>query len=95
MLAQHGVPRSVHTSPRIERMASLGLYDDQERGVMRTTDPALRARDQERDGVRAEVVYGILLTVESLGDPEASAVVVRAYNDWLGEFCRKMPGRFF
>ena len=90
----HGVPRSVHTSPRIERMAAQGLYDDAERGVMRTTDPELRAKDQARDGVAAEVVYGILLTVESMADPEAAAVVVRAYNEWLGEFCRKVPGRF-
>jgi predicted TIM-barrel fold metal-dependent hydrolase len=90
----HGAPRALHSSPRIERMAAEGLYDDQARGVMRTAIPELRAKDQERDGVVAEVVYGILLTVESLGDPEAAAVVVRAYNDWLGEFCRKLPGRF-
>jgi predicted TIM-barrel fold metal-dependent hydrolase len=61
---------------------------------MRTTIPELRAKDQELDGVVGEVVYGILLTVESMGDPEAAAVVVRAYNDWLAEFCRKVPGRF-
>jgi predicted TIM-barrel fold metal-dependent hydrolase len=90
----HGAPKSVHTSPRIERMAAEGLYADQARGVMRTTTPELRARDQDRDGVVGEVIYGILLTVESLRDPEAAAVVVRAYNDWLADFCRKLPGRF-
>jgi predicted TIM-barrel fold metal-dependent hydrolase len=90
----HGVPREKHTSPRIERMAAEGLYDDQARGVMRTAIPELRAKDQELDGVVGEVIYGILLTVESLGDPEAAAVTVRAYNDWLAQFCRKLPGRF-
>ena len=90
----HGAPRSRHTSPRIERMAEQGLYEDQERGVMRTTIPELRAKDMELDGVVGEVLYGILLTVESLKDPEAAGVVVRAYNDFLAEFCRKLPGRF-
>jgi predicted TIM-barrel fold metal-dependent hydrolase len=90
----HGVPRSKHTSPRIERMAAEGLYEDQARGVMRTTIPDLRAKDMERDGVVGEVIYGILLMASSLKDPEAAAVVVRAYNDFLADFCRKLPGRF-
>jgi len=90
----HGAPQSKHTSPRIERMAAEGLYEDQARGVMRTTIPELRAKDMERDGVVGEVIYGILLLASSLKDPEAAAVVVRAYNDFLAEFCRKLPGRF-
>jgi predicted TIM-barrel fold metal-dependent hydrolase len=90
----HGAPRSFHTSPRIERMAAEGLYDDQARGIMRTTIPELRAKDQDRDGVSGEVVYGILLTANNLKDPEAAAVVVRAYNDFLARFCAALPGRF-
>jgi predicted TIM-barrel fold metal-dependent hydrolase len=93
-IGAHGAPRGYHTNPRIERMAAEGIYDDQARGVMRTAIPELRAKDQERDGVSAEVVYGILLTIDGLGDPEAASVAVRAYNDWLAEFCRKLPGRF-
>ena len=90
----HGAPISKHTSPRIERMAGEGLYEDQDRGVMRTTIPELRAKDMERDGVVGEVIYGILLVANNLKDPEAAAVVVRAYNDFLSEFCKKLPGRF-
>jgi predicted TIM-barrel fold metal-dependent hydrolase len=90
----HGAPLSKHTSPRIERMAAEGLYEDQARGVMRTTIPELRAKDMERDGVVGEVVYGILLLANSIEDPEVAALVVRAYNDFLAEFCQKLPGRF-
>ncbi len=90
----NGSPMSKHTSPRIERMAEKGLYEDQARGVMRTTIPELRAKDMEGDGVVGEVIYGILLVASSLKDPEAAAVVVRAYNDFLAEFCNKLPGRF-
>ena len=45
---------------RADRMAQTGLYADQDRGVMRTTDPRLRIEDQDRDGVSGEVIYGIL-----------------------------------
>ena len=90
----HGAPQSKHTSPRIERMAAEGLYEDQARGVMRTTIPELRAKDMERDGIVGEVIYGILLLANTLREPEIAAVVVRAYNDFLAEFCNKLPGRF-
>ena len=41
-------------------MASTGLYDDGKSGIRRLTDPELRLKDQDRDGVQAEVLYGIL-----------------------------------
>src|SRR3989449_8004093 len=37
------------------RSASTGLYEDGKRGIRRLTDPELRLRDQERDGVQTEV----------------------------------------
>ena len=64
-IGPHGAPLAEHTSPRIERMAAEGLYEDQARGVMRTTIPELRAKDMERDGVVGEVIYGILLMASS------------------------------
>jgi hypothetical protein len=51
------VPGEIHRS---DRMASTGLYDDGRKGIRRLTDPELRLKDQERDGVQAEVLYGIL-----------------------------------
>src|SRR5262249_8778905 len=51
------VPGKIHRS---DRMATTGLYEDGKRGIRRLTDPELRLKDQERDGVQAEVLYGIL-----------------------------------
>ncbi len=82
------VPGQIHRS---DRMASTGLYDDGRRGIRRLTDPDLRLRDQERDGVQAEVLYGILGISDRLQDPEAAVEMMRIYNEWLADFCRPIP----
>lgn len=51
------VPGIIHRS---DRMASTGFYDDGKKGIRRLTEPTLRLGDQDRDGVQAEVLYGIL-----------------------------------
>lgn len=84
------VPGVIHRS---DRMASTGLYDDGRKGIRRLTEPALRLEDQDRDGVQAEVLYGILGSSGRLGDPEAAVEVLRIYNDWLHDFCRAAPDR--
>lgn len=78
------IPGNVH---RADRMATTGLYDDGKAGVQRVTTPALRLKDQDRDGVQAEVIYGILGAGNNLQDPEAAIEMYRIYNDWLAEFC--------
>jgi len=85
------VPGQIHRS---DRMAATGLYDDGKRGIRRLTDPELRLRDQDRDGVQAEVLYGILGTTRRLDDPEAAAEVMRIYNEWLADFCDTHPDRY-
>ncbi len=85
------IPGQIH---RADRMAETGLYEDQKRGVMRTTIPELRLRDQDRDGVVGEVIYGILGASSRLNDPEVSDVVVRIYNDFAAHFCKTCPERF-
>ena len=85
------IPGKIH---RADRMAETGLYDDGKRGVRRLTDPDLRVKDQDRDGVQAEVLYGVLGATSRLNDPEAAIEVLRVYNEWLAEFCSKQPGRF-
>ncbi len=63
-------------------------------------DPELRRLDQERDGVVAEVMYGILGLSKGLSggsglsDPELVAVVYHAYNDFIAEFNATDPKRF-
>ena len=85
------VPGKIHRS---DRMAATGLYDDGKKGIRRLTDPALRIEDQDRDGVQAEVLYGILGATGRLNDPEAAVEVIRIYNDWLAAFCESHPDRF-
>ena len=85
------VPGEIHRS---DRMASTGLYDDGRKGIRRLTDPELRLKDQERDGVQAEVLYGILGASMRLHDDEAATEMLRIYNQWLGGFCRTHPDRY-
>jgi len=85
------VPGRIH---RADRMASTGLYEDGKKGIRRLSDPDLRLKDQDRDGVQAEVLYGILGATGRMNDPEATVEVMRIYNEWLADFCSTHPERF-
>src|SRR5436853_6448628 len=85
------VPGQIHRS---DRMAATGLYDDGKKGIRRLTDPELRLKDQDRDGVQAEVLYGILGATGRMNDGEAVVEVIRVYNEWLADFCSTHPERF-
>lgn len=85
------VPGEIHRS---DRMAAQGLYDDGKKGIRRLTEPGLRVKDQDLDGVRGEVLYGILGAAERLQDPEAAVEMMRIYNEWLAVFCAASPDRF-
>jgi len=84
-------PGKIHRS---DRMASTGLYADGQKGIRRLTDPDLRLKEQDRDGVQAEVLYGILGATSRLNDDEAAGTMLRIYNDWLADFCGHHPERF-
>ncbi len=66
----------------------------------RPSNPEQRRQDQERDGVDAEIIYGIigisrgLFTSQGIADHETLTAVYRAYNDWIAGFNRTLPGRF-
>ncbi|HIG43768.1 MAG: amidohydrolase family protein [bacterium] len=85
------VPGEIHRS---DRMAETGLYEDGKNGIRRLTVPELRIKDQDRDGVQAEVLYGILGASQRLNDGEAATEVMRIYNEWLADFCAYQPERF-
>ena len=85
------IPGRIH---RADRMASTGLYEDGERGIRRLTEPELRIKDQDRDGVQAEVLYGVLGATGRLSDAEAAVEVMRIYNEWLAGFCATHPDRY-
>jgi predicted TIM-barrel fold metal-dependent hydrolase len=57
-------------------------------------DPVERIKDQDIDGVRAEVLYTTLgMTLFGLHDADLQRACFRAYNDWLAEFCSYNPKR--
>ncbi len=85
------IPGQIHRS---DRMAAEGLYDDGKKGIRRLTDPDLRIKDQDRDGVQAEVLFGILGAAMRLNDVEAATEMTRIYNAWLADFCDTHPDRF-
>ncbi len=67
----------------------------------RPSDPTQRREDQERDGVEAEIIYGIIgisrgiMGNKGVGDATLLADVYHAYNQYIAEFNRSMPGRYF
>src|SRR5579884_3639857 len=57
-------------------------------------DPAERIKDQEIDGVEAEVLYTSLgMPLFGLKDPELQRACFHVYNEWLAEFCSYNPKR--
>ena len=59
-------------------------------------DPKLRIRDQDRDGIAAEVVYPTISLQSSFStpDPELQMGLSRAYNDWAVEIFSGYRERF-
>jgi predicted TIM-barrel fold metal-dependent hydrolase len=57
-------------------------------------DPVERIKDQEIDGVEAEVLYtSVGMPLFGLKDSELQRACFRVYNDWLAEFCSHDPQR--
>ncbi|MGH7986597.1 MAG: amidohydrolase family protein [Candidatus Binataceae bacterium] len=57
-------------------------------------DPVERLKDQDIDGVASEVLYSTLgIALFNMKDVELQLACLRAYNDWLAEFCRHAPRR--
>jgi predicted TIM-barrel fold metal-dependent hydrolase len=57
-------------------------------------DPAARIKDQDLDGVQAEVIYTTFgMPLYGLEDAELRAACFRAYNDWAAEYCSYDPKR--
>ncbi len=57
-------------------------------------DPAARIKDQDLDGVQAEVIYTSMgMPLYGLDDVELRTACFRAYNDWAVEYCSHNPKR--
>ena len=79
---------------RIHRMVQVGFYDDAAKGLFHPTTVELRLRDQDVDGVEAEVIYGVLGVADKIEDRELAGVVHQIYNDWISDFCKGNESRF-
>ena len=59
-------------------------------------DPLERMKDMVTDGVAAEVLYPSLgLGLFCLEDAALQETLFRTYNDWLIDYCQKVPDRLF
>jgi predicted TIM-barrel fold metal-dependent hydrolase len=59
-------------------------------------DPIARLKDMEVDGVAAEVLYPSLgLGLFCVEDAPFQETLFRVYNDWVIDYCRKVPDRLF
>ncbi|NOT53088.1 MAG: amidohydrolase family protein, partial [Deltaproteobacteria bacterium] len=57
-------------------------------------DPAARIKDQDLDGVQAEVIYTSMgMPLYGLDDTALRVACFRAYNDWAVEYCSYNPKR--
>jgi len=66
-----------------------GIYDQSAR---RPAVPELRLADMDRDGVKAQIIFGPIFQI-STEDPVLRVACYRVYNDWLMEFCSAAPDR--
>ncbi len=88
-----GAPFVPGQNYRVDKMAGTGLYEAGKRGERRPGDPHLRVKEMEKDGVDAEIIFGILGVASRVRDHEAANEMLRIYNDWLRDFCRYYPER--
>ena len=88
-----GAPYVPGKQTRADAMAATGLYEAGKKGIRRPGDPHLRIAEMERDGVDAEVIYGVLAAAAKLNDREATNEMLRIYNNWMADFCRQYPDR--
>jgi len=59
-------------------------------------DPIVRMKDMEQDGVSAEVLYPSLgLGLYCVEDADLQEALFRTYNDWLIDYCQKVPDRLY
>ena len=94
-------------STRLDRMESVGFWSDGAKGLLRPGTAELRIEDQKRDGIDAEVIYGVLGLAGGIGsfedeedqsygihDREVLRSVYEIYNKWAAGFSKSHPGRF-
>lgn len=86
-------------SRHLDRMAEVGFFDGIDDGIYHPAVPELRIKDQDIDGVEAEVIYGILgiggggFSGPGFRDPEVTTTIYDVYNEWIADFVNANPQR--
>ena len=94
LVGASGTPYVPGKQLRVDKMADAGLYDDfKNKGLRRPGDPHLRVKELDRDGMDAEVIYGILAACAKMKNPEAANEMLRIYNDFMKDFTSHYPDR--
>ena len=78
---------------REQRLEEVGFSADSRRGIYHPSNPELRVKDQDLDGIDAEVIYGMAFGPDQIRDMEARSLVYRIYNDWAATFAKYNPKR--
>jgi len=86
------VALGLNAGQKFEDYKPTGLtYEDGRAGGW---DPHARIKDQEIDGVEAEVLYPTwCMGMFGLQDVEFQKVCFEAYNDWMADYCQPYPTR--
>ena len=82
---------SLRDNARGRRMRASGFVLDEHRPYRIN----LRLADQDKDGVDAEVIYGIPFLAEMIKDRDTAAVSIAAYNDLVAEWAKAAPSRLY
>ncbi len=86
-------------SKLLDKMDDVGFFSGIDEGIYHPSDVDLRIKDQEIDGIDAEVMYGILaigggaFSIPGFQDPAVLATVYDVYNAWVGDFVKANPQR--
>jgi predicted TIM-barrel fold metal-dependent hydrolase len=92
VVGRFGIAGHYANDPETQEMMRQG-YSAMRPGAL---DPVERIKDQEIDGVDAEVLLpSVLLALNTLKDGEIIAATYKNYNDWVRNYADQAPGRLF
>ena len=86
-------------SKLLDKMDDVGFFSGIDEGIYHPSSVDLRVKDQDIDGIDAEVMYGILaigggaFSIPGFEDPAVLATVYDVYNAWVGDFVKANPQR--
>jgi predicted TIM-barrel fold metal-dependent hydrolase len=91
-VGRFGIAGHYANDPETMEMIRRG-YDGMRPGVL---NPLERLKDQEIDGIDAEVLYpSLLFSIYRMPDPAVIDATFKNYNDWIANYASQSAGRLF